>query len=98
LILHLIVAIHAVFFTYFVCVQFRVAELLRGQHGPQCQYQTIFCIWLLTFDKQIAQEAHQKFDLIPCLVDIGKGSIKEKVIRMVLAVLRVLIVIDSLVA
>ncbi|KAI8986403.1 armadillo-type protein [Pilobolus umbonatus] len=58
---------------------------------PQIQYQIIFCLWLLTFDKTIAASINEKFDVIPLLVEIAKSAIKEKVIRVAIATLRNLV-------
>ncbi|KAI9264760.1 armadillo-type protein [Sporodiniella umbellata] len=58
---------------------------------PQTQYQIIFCLWLLTFEKEIAGQINEKFDIIPLLVEISKSALKEKVIRVSVATLRNLV-------
>ncbi|CAO3613026.1 unnamed protein product [Cunninghamella blakesleeana] len=58
---------------------------------PQMQYQVIFCLWLLTFEPEIAAEINDKFDIITSLVDIAKSSVKEKVIRVSIATLKNLV-------
>ncbi|KAJ2959036.1 hypothetical protein NQZ79_g5447 [Umbelopsis isabellina] len=65
--------------------------LRRVSPGPQMQYQVIFCLWLLTFDSQIAATINRQYDVIPLLVDIAKSAIKEKVIRVVIATFRNLV-------
>ncbi|KAI8368483.1 ATPase V1 complex subunit H [Blakeslea trispora] len=58
---------------------------------PQIQYQIIFCLWLLTFETEIAAHINEKYDIIPLLVDIAKSAVKEKVIRVSIATLRNLV-------
>ncbi|CAO3643482.1 unnamed protein product [Cunninghamella echinulata] len=58
---------------------------------PQMQYQVIFCLWLLTFEPEIAAEINDKFDIIASLIDIAKSSVKEKVIRVSIATLKNLV-------
>ncbi|KAI8074348.1 ATPase V1 complex subunit H [Gilbertella persicaria] len=58
---------------------------------PQIQYQIIFCLWLLTFEPEIAANINEKYDIIPLLVEIAKSAIKEKVIRVSVATLRNLV-------
>ncbi|KAI9308760.1 ATPase V1 complex subunit H [Cunninghamella echinulata] len=58
---------------------------------PQMQYQVIFCLWLLTFEPEIAAEINDKFDIIASLIDIAKSSVKEKVIRISIATLKNLV-------
>lgn len=74
------------------------------------QYQIIFCLWLLTFESEIAAQINQyvriygsnkslqiltlsfplrQYDIIPTLVEIAKAAVKEKVIRVSIATLRV---------
>ncbi|CAO3663627.1 unnamed protein product [Umbelopsis ramanniana] len=65
--------------------------LRRTSPGPQMQYQVIFCIWLLTFDAQIASTINRQYDIIPLLIDIAKSALKEKVIRVVIASFRNLV-------
>ncbi|KAG0326329.1 H(+)-transporting V1 sector ATPase subunit H [Dissophora globulifera] len=58
---------------------------------PQMQYQVIYCFWILTFDKEIAEGLNRKYDVIPTLVEIAKSAIKEKVIRVIVSTLRNLV-------
>ncbi|KAI8068708.1 armadillo-type protein [Gongronella butleri] len=59
--------------------------------SPQMQYQVIFCLWLLTFETEIATEINEKYDIIPAIVDIAKSAVKEKVVRVAMATLRNLV-------
>lgn len=54
----------------------------------QIQYQLIFCVWICTFDKNLVLKMN-RYNAIPKLADILSESIKEKVIRMILATFRV---------
>ncbi|KAJ1799404.1 H(+)-transporting V1 sector ATPase subunit H [Coemansia sp. RSA 2399] len=49
----------------------------------QTQYEVVFCLWLLTFEKPIAATLNKKYDVIPVMVDIARSAVKEKVIRIV---------------
>ncbi|KAI9179473.1 H(+)-transporting V1 sector ATPase subunit H [Blastocladiella emersonii ATCC 22665] len=63
-------------------------DVLVAQASPQQQYQVIFCLWLLSFESDAAKEMEGKFHVVTPLTDIAKGAIKEKVIRVVLALFR----------
>ncbi|KAI8637446.1 armadillo-type protein [Parasitella parasitica] len=65
--------------------------LNKSASTPQIQYQIIFCLWLLTFEKEIAAQINQKYDVIPLLVEIAKSAVKEKVIRVSVATLKNLV-------
>ncbi|KAI3642057.1 hypothetical protein MP228_011612 [Amoeboaphelidium protococcarum] len=56
--------------------------------NPQLQYQVIVCIWLLTLNQSIAVQFQTQYNIIPTLVDITRSSIKEKVVRVCLSVMR----------
>ncbi|KAI8880611.1 ATPase V1 complex subunit H [Backusella circina FSU 941] len=66
-------------------------SLHKSASTPQLQYQIIFCLWLLTFEKEIAANINEKYDIIPLLVEISKSAVKEKVIRVSVATLRNLV-------
>lgn len=53
------------------------------------QYQLIFCLWSLTYQKEIAAEIHRKCDILLPLIDIAKSAIKEKVVRIIFSTFRV---------
>ncbi|KAI7889805.1 armadillo-type protein [Mucor mucedo] len=63
----------------------------KSASTPQIQYQIIFCLWLLTFEKDIAAGINEKYDVIPLLVEVAKSAVKEKVIRVSIATLRNLV-------
>ncbi|KAF1796618.1 armadillo-type protein [Mucor lusitanicus] len=65
--------------------------LNKSASTPQIQYQIIFCLWLLTFEKDIAAQINEKYDVIPLLVEIAKSAVKEKVIRVSVATLKNLV-------
>ncbi|KAI7862067.1 ATPase V1 complex subunit H [Spinellus fusiger] len=58
---------------------------------PQMQYQVIFCLWLLTFETNIASEINETYDIIPLLVEISKAAVKEKVVRVAMATFKNLV-------
>jgi len=51
----------------------------------QMQYQVTFCLWLLTFNEQIANKIQNSHMVIPVLSDILNATEKEKVKRIILA-------------
>ncbi|CAF4264988.1 unnamed protein product, partial [Rotaria sp. Silwood2] len=55
--------------------------------GFQVQYQLIFCLWVLTFNRNIAA-IMSKYTVIPRLSEILAETQKEKVTRMIVAFLR----------
>ncbi|KAF7359406.1 V-type proton ATPase subunit H [Mycena sanguinolenta] len=67
-------------------------EILKHKPGPQMSYQVAFCIWLLSFEQNIAEEINKKYDIIPLLIDVAQGAVKEKVIRVIVATFRNLVV------
>ncbi|XP_043221897.1 V-type proton ATPase subunit H-like isoform X1 [Amphibalanus amphitrite] len=56
----------------------------------QCQYQLVFCLWVLTFNTEIA-ETISRYNLVPLLADILIDTEKEKVVRMCVATFRNLV-------
>ncbi|KAF9941057.1 H(+)-transporting V1 sector ATPase subunit H [Modicella reniformis] len=68
-----------------------LARILKAGSSPQMQYQVIYCFWTLTFDREASQEFNRKYDLIPHFVEIAKSSIKEKVIRVIIATFKNLV-------
>ncbi|KAG1454585.1 hypothetical protein G6F46_007379 [Rhizopus delemar] len=61
------------------------------QSDPQKIYELTFAIWLLTFDPHVAKHLNKKCNLIPLLVDHAKTSVKEKVVRVIMATFKNLI-------
>jgi len=67
-----------------------LVPLLKLSSAPanvQLLYETIFCIWLLTFIKPAA-EALCAAGLLPALIEIARNVGKEKVVRMVVLSLK----------
>jgi len=62
-------------------------SVLAGKPGFQIQYQLIFCLWCLAYDSKLAVKIYD-YNAIPILADILSESIKEKVIRIILATFR----------
>ncbi|KAG1796803.1 ATPase V1 complex subunit H [Suillus plorans] len=60
-------------------------EILRHKPGPQMSYQVIFCIWLLSFEQDVAEQINKKYDIIPLLITVAQAAVKEKVIRVIIA-------------
>ncbi|KAL4065312.1 armadillo-type protein [Scleroderma yunnanense] len=68
-----------------------LVEILRHKPGPQMCYQVIFCLWLLSFQQDVAEQINKKFDIIPLLISVAQEAAKEKVIRVIIATFRNLI-------
>lgn len=62
-------------------------DLLKKDGGIQLQYNTLLVIWLLSFDKPLAQEINESYDIIALLGKIARSSIKEKITRIAIATL-----------
>lgn len=58
----------------------------------QAQYQSIFAIWLLSFDLTMARELQTQHGIITALLDVAKAAIKEKVLRICISTWRNLLV------
>ncbi|KAJ6547152.1 ATPase V1 complex subunit H [Mycena capillaripes] len=69
-----------------------LVEILKHKPSPQMSYQVAFCIWLLSFEQNVAENINKKYDIIPLLVDVAQGAVKEKVIRVIVATFRNLVV------
>ncbi|CDO69013.1 hypothetical protein BN946_scf184834.g20 [Trametes cinnabarina] len=68
-----------------------LVDILRHNPTPQMSYQVGFCLWLLTFEQDVAEQIQKRFDIIPLLVDVAQGAAKEKVIRVIVATFRNLV-------
>ncbi|KAI7867746.1 armadillo-type protein [Spinellus fusiger] len=62
--------------------------LMKKTVTPQRLYEGLFSLWLLTFEKQVCVHLNKKYDVIPTLMEIAKYAIKEKIIRMVIAIFK----------
>ncbi|KAJ2449088.1 H(+)-transporting V1 sector ATPase subunit H [Coemansia sp. RSA 2336] len=51
----------------------------------QTQYEVVFCLWLLTFGRNEAVTLDRRYDVVPTLVEIARGAVKEKVVRVIVA-------------
>jgi V-type H+-transporting ATPase subunit H len=69
-------------------VKFLDGTLSSVTTKDQMQYQVVCCLWLLTFNDQIATRIQSNYMLIPVLADILNATEKEKVKRIILATLR----------
>ncbi|KAI0670643.1 ATPase V1 complex subunit H [Trametes maxima] len=68
-----------------------LVDILRHNPTPQMSYQVGFCLWLLSFEQEVAEQIQKRFDIIPLLVDVAQGAAKEKVIRVIVATFRNLV-------
>lgn len=61
--------------------------LSNSRTNLQLQYHTLLALWLFSFEKLPAKELVTKFDIVPIYFDIIKNSVKEKIIRLSIALL-----------
>ncbi|PVU97293.1 hypothetical protein BB561_000630 [Smittium simulii] len=54
----------------------------------QTQYQIGYCLWLLSFEPEISKNLNTKYNIIPSMVKIARSTLKEKVIRIMIATLK----------
>ncbi|KAJ2488865.1 H(+)-transporting V1 sector ATPase subunit H [Coemansia sp. RSA 2050] len=52
---------------------------------PQTQYEVVFCLWLLSFERPIAAALDRRLDVIALTAEIARSTVKEKVVRIVVA-------------
>ncbi|TEB36033.1 ATPase, V1 complex, subunit H [Coprinellus micaceus] len=69
-----------------------LVDILKKNSGPQMNYQVGFCIWLLTFEQNIAEQINKKYDIVAKLIEVVQAAVKEKVVRVVVATFRNLVV------
>ncbi|KAF7311660.1 V-type proton ATPase subunit H [Mycena kentingensis (nom. inval.)] len=69
-----------------------LVEILKHRPGPQMSYQAAFCLWLLSFEQDVAEQINQKYDIIPLLINVAQNAGKDKVIRVIVATFRNLVV------
>ena len=60
----------------------------QHEMGLQMRYEILFCIWLLTFDDDICAVIQAENRVITVLVESIRNSVKEKVIRICVSILR----------
>ena len=65
-----------------------ILAVLSSRVNFQIQYQLCFCLWIITFNEELATKMN-KYNMIPILADIMSEAVKEKVTRMILATFRV---------
>ncbi|WFD42805.1 H(+)-transporting V1 sector ATPase subunit H [Malassezia psittaci] len=53
---------------------------------PQLQYQGLFALWVLTFDKQAAAKIDVYFELASVLAHLAQSALKHKVIRLIVGI------------
>ncbi|KAI6151039.1 ATPase V1 complex subunit H [Pisolithus tinctorius] len=68
-----------------------LVEILRHKPGPQMCYQVIFCLWLLSFEQDIAEQINKRFEIVPLLTSVAHEAAKEKVTRVIIATFRNLV-------
>lgn len=61
--------------------------LTTARTNLQLQYHTLLALWLVSFEKKPATQLVTVFDIVPTYFDIIKNSVKEKIIRLSVALL-----------
>ncbi|KAF6764976.1 armadillo-type protein [Ephemerocybe angulata] len=67
-------------------------DILQKNPDPQTNYQVAFCIWLLSFEQNIAEQINKRYDIVAQLIEVAQAAVKEKVVRVIVATLRNLVV------
>jgi len=62
--------------------------LIKPDTKRQLLYQTLYCLWLLSYNKKIAKAFGEVFDLVKNIVEVIRLQDKEKIRRLSLATLR----------
>jgi V-type H+-transporting ATPase subunit H len=68
-----------------------LVDVMKASSNAQMQYQTIYVLWLLSFEPAIAAQLQKQYDIVPCFLEFAKSAIKEKVVRIIVATVRNLI-------
>lgn len=55
---------------------------------PQLLYQSLFCLWVLTFDQDVARGIDVHYTLASTLVQAGQAALKHKIVRLVVGIWR----------
>ncbi|KAF3908835.1 hypothetical protein AA313_de0205952 [Arthrobotrys entomopaga] len=58
----------------------------QGGVNLQLLYHVLLAIWELSFETVIAEELDEKYDLLPPLVHLLRSALKEKILRVCLAI------------
>jgi V-type H+-transporting ATPase subunit H len=78
------------FFKYSVSrevIQCLCSSLLLS-NNIQIQYQALFSLWLLSFEPEVALSMQSTHNIITLLVDVCKAAIKDKIVRICIAIWR----------
>ncbi|KAG9075747.1 H(+)-transporting V1 sector ATPase subunit H [Ceratobasidium sp. UAMH 11750] len=64
-----------------------IVKLLKGPPAPvpQTAYLAGYCMWLMSFDEDVARGVNGEFDVVPVLVGIAQNAGKEKIVRVIIA-------------
>ncbi|KAI9297622.1 ATPase, V1 complex, subunit H [Neoconidiobolus thromboides FSU 785] len=65
-----------------------IALIQKEKTNPQLQYQVVFCFWMLTFEEEIAKEIDHQHSIISLLVKLARGTVKEKIVRVIIGTFR----------
>jgi V-type H+-transporting ATPase subunit H len=68
----------------------RLLEIVLNDHKNKRQvlYQTLYCLWLLSYDEKIAEEFSQVPNLTPQIVEVIRKEDRVKIRRIGVAILR----------
>jgi V-type H+-transporting ATPase subunit H len=70
-----------------------ILEILRKESTAQVQYQSIYILWVLSFEPIVAKELEKVYHIVPVFKDVAKAAIKEKVIRIIIATFKNMILL-----
>ncbi|KAI9019815.1 ATPase, V1 complex, subunit H [Hyaloraphidium curvatum] len=86
------VPIRATVYKHATLVPALLDVLRTGSPNAQMQYQICYCFWLLSFVPEVAADMQPRLGLIPIFTDVAKAALKEKVVRVVLATFKNMVV------
>ncbi|KAJ3231467.1 H(+)-transporting V1 sector ATPase subunit H [Chytriomyces hyalinus] len=65
-----------------------IESIKNTASNPQMQYQGIYCIWTMSFVEGVAKDIQRAYEIIPLFIDVAKSAIKEKVVRVIFATIK----------
>ncbi|KAJ3393328.1 H(+)-transporting V1 sector ATPase subunit H [Entophlyctis sp. JEL0112] len=73
--------------------EFSLIEAIKASSNAQMQYQGIYCLWTLTFVHEVSADIQRTYEIIPLFIDIAKAAIKEKVVRVIFATVKNMLIL-----
>ncbi|KAI8620174.1 ATPase V1 complex subunit H [Chytriomyces sp. MP71] len=65
-----------------------IESIKNSSSNPQMQYQGVYCLWAMSFVEEVAADIQRSYEVIPIFIDVAKSAIKEKVVRVIFATIK----------